>query len=90
MAPLIKQPNNMWNYMNDIISYQLLTAHKILMHESQIISHAVLPIEQLPEGAAEVHNKNFRQNQSNFSKKWTSTECNLDTFNRLLLTLDPS
>lgn len=65
------------------------TVHKILTHAPSIISHALLPIGQLSEEAAEARNKHFRQYRESFSRKFSRTECNEDVLNRLLLTSDP-
>lgn len=42
------------------------TVHKILMHAASVIRHALLPIGQLSEEAAEARNKHFRQNRESF------------------------
>lgn len=65
------------------------TVHKILIHAPNIISHALLPIGQLSEEAAEARNKHFRQYRESFARKFSRTECNEDVLNRLLLTSDP-
>ncbi|XP_076545847.1 uncharacterized protein LOC143305586 [Osmia lignaria lignaria] len=65
------------------------TMHKILLHGSIIIEHALLPIGQLSEEAAEARNKHFRLYRQNYSRKFSRESCNLDVINRLLLTSDP-
>lgn len=65
------------------------TVHKVLTHGAQVISHAILPIGQLSEEAAEARNKNFRQYRIDFSRKFSREECNRDIMNRLLLSSDP-
>lgn len=65
------------------------TTHKILVHGATIIKHALLPIGQLSEEAAEARNKHFRTYRLNFARKFSREECNLDVLNRLLLTSDP-
>lgn len=65
------------------------TVHKILIHSASVISHALLPIGQLSEEAAEARNKHFRQYREKFSRKFSRTACNEDVINRLLLTSDP-
>jgi hypothetical protein len=65
------------------------TIHKILMHGTTVISHALIPIGQLSEEAAEARNKHFRQYRQNFSRKFSRTACNRDILNRLLINSDP-
>lgn len=65
------------------------TMHKILRHGATVIDHAILPIGQLSEEAAEARNKHFRLYRQNFSRKFSREECNKDVLNRLLLTSDP-
>lgn len=65
------------------------TMHKILMHGGQIIQNSLLPIGQLSEEAAEARNKHFRSYRLNFVRKFSREECNLDVYNRLLLSSDP-
>lgn len=60
------------------------SVYKILMHEAQVIIHAVLPVWQLSEEAVKARNNNFKQYRLNFLKQIIET--NLDIFNRLLLT----
>lgn len=65
------------------------TVHKILDHGPTIIEHALLPIGQFSEEAAEARNKHFRQYRQDFARKFSRTSCNMDVLNRLLLTSDP-
>lgn len=65
------------------------TIHKVLMHGTEVISQAILPIGQLSEEAAEARNKHFRQYRLNFARKFSRVECNKDVLNRLLLSSDP-
>lgn len=65
------------------------TLHKILMHGAEVINHALLPIGQLSEEAAEARNKHFRNYRLNFARKFSRTQCNRDVLNRLLLSSDP-
>ncbi|CAG9760348.1 unnamed protein product [Ceutorhynchus assimilis] len=65
------------------------TIHTILTHSASVIAHALLPIGQLSEEAAEARNKHFRQYRESFSQKFSRKECNEDVLNRLLLTSDP-
>lgn len=65
------------------------TVHKILIHGATVIEKALLPIGQLSEEPAEARNKHFRLYRTNFARKFSRESCNLDIFNRLLLTSDP-
>ena len=65
------------------------TMHKILIHGATVIRHAILPIGQLSEEAAEARNKHYREYRQNFSRKSSRTACNEDVLYRLLLTSDP-
>lgn len=65
------------------------TLHKVLVHGASIIKNALLPIGQLSEEAAEARNKHFKLYRQNFARKFSREDCNLDVFNRLLLTSDP-
>lgn len=65
------------------------TLHKILIHGSTIIKHALLPIGQLSEEAAEARNKHFRSYRLHYTRKFSREICNKDVLNRLLLTSDP-
>lgn len=65
------------------------TMHKILTHGATIIEKALLPIGHLSEEAAEARNKHFRVYRENFSRKFSREQCNLDVYNRLLLSSDP-
>lgn len=65
------------------------TLHKILVHGTTVIKHAILPIGQLSEEAAEARNKHYRSYRQNYARKFSRIECNQDVLNRLLLTSDP-
>lgn len=65
------------------------TLHKVLVHGTTVIKHAILPIGQLSEEAAEARNKHFRSYRQDFSRKFSRELCNKDVLNRLLLTSDP-
>lgn len=64
------------------------TLHKILCHGALVIEHALLPIGQLSEEAAESRNKHFRLYRQNFARKFSRKDCLQDVMNRLLLTSD--
>lgn len=63
--------------------------HKILIHGSEVIEKALLPIGQLSEEAAEARNKYFRLYRQNVAGKFSRQSCNMDVLNRLLLSSDP-
>lgn len=65
------------------------TMHKVLIHGASIIHTSILPIGQLSEEAAEARNKHFRSYRQNYARKFSREECNLDIYQRLLLTSDP-
>ena len=65
------------------------TLHKILIHSSTVIKHALLPIGQLSEEASEARNKHFCLYRQNYARKFSREACNRDVINRLLLTSDP-
>lgn len=65
------------------------TMHKVLVHGGAIIEHALLPIGQLSEEAAEARNKHFRSYRQNHARKCSREVCNADIYNRLLLSSDP-
>ena len=65
------------------------TLHKILIHSSTVIKHALLPIGQLSEEASEARNKHFRLYRQKYARKFSREACNRDVINRLLLTSDP-
>lgn len=65
------------------------TMHKVLRHGATIIDHAILPIGQLSEEAAEARNKHFRTYRQNYARKFSRESCNRDVLNRLLLSSDP-
>lgn len=65
------------------------TLHKVLVHGSDIIKNALLPIGQLSEEAAEARNKHFRSYRQDYSRKFSRESCNKDILNRLLLSSDP-
>jgi hypothetical protein len=51
------------------------TMHKILVHGSSIIKHALLPIGQLSEEASEARNKHFHLYRQNFARKFSREQC---------------
>lgn len=65
------------------------TLHKFLIHGSEIITHALLPIGQLSEEAQEARNKDFKSYREHFSRKCSREKSNEDIFNRFLISSDP-
>ncbi|PZC78080.1 hypothetical protein B5X24_HaOG202615 [Helicoverpa armigera] len=65
------------------------TLHKVLRHGASVVREAILPIGQLSEEAAEARNKHIRMFRLNYARKFSRVACNVDVFNRLLLTSDP-
>lgn len=49
----------------------------------------MLPIGMMSEEAAEARNKHFRSYRQNFARTFSKVDCNLDVYNRLLLSSDP-
>lgn len=65
------------------------SVHKILMHSSIVISHALLPIGLLTEEAQEARNKDIKRYREQYSRKCSREMTIRDVFNRLLVTSDP-
>lgn len=65
------------------------TVHKILLHSSDIISTAILPIGQLGEEAQESRNKDIKKYRESFSRKFSRTQNMEDVFHNLLISSDP-
>jgi hypothetical protein len=61
------------------------SVHKILLHGSEIISAALLPIGQLSEEAQEARNKNLKKFRERFARKISREETNKDLMRRLLV-----
>lgn len=62
---------------------------KVLIHEAEMIKHAILPIGQLGEEAQEAKNKDFKFIREHRSRKDTAEHTNIDLFNYFLLCSDP-
>lgn len=69
--------------------YLPASVHKILIHGSQIVLKAILPIGQMSEEAAECRNKDIKSFRLKHTRKTSRETTNLDLINRLLLTSDP-
>lgn len=65
------------------------TVHKLLLHGSEIIRHAALPLGMLSEEAQETRNKSIRKFREQHARKFSRVVNLEDVFKRLLLTSDP-
>lgn len=65
------------------------SVHKILIHGSLAIKHALVPIGQLSEEAQESRNKDYIRFREHHSRKSSRINTNTDLFNFLLITSDP-
>jgi len=59
------------------------SVHKILLHGSEIISTALLPIWQLFEEAQEARNKDLKKFRESFARKFSREETDKDLMRRL-------
>lgn len=66
------------------------TVHKLLIHGSEIIESAIVPIGQLSEEAQEYRNKDVKNYRRNLSRRNSRINSNRDLINRLLLSSDPA
>jgi hypothetical protein len=64
------------------------TMHKLLIHGSQIIEHAPLPIGQLSEEAQEARNKDFKRAREFHMRKCSRFAMNEDELHYLLFSSD--
>lgn len=69
--------------------YMPASVHKILLHGSEIIKHALVPIGQLSEESVEARHKEFRHFRLHHTRKNNRIETNTDIMHMLLLTSDP-
>lgn len=69
--------------------YMPVSVHKLLIHGSTIIKHAIVPIGQLSEDAQEANHKYFRKYRENHSRKMSRKSNNEDIFRNLLIASDP-
>lgn len=65
------------------------SVHKVLMHGSQIIASAVLPIGQLSEEAQEAVNKDYKRVRLHNSRKTSREDTMRDLLNMMLVSSDP-
>lgn len=63
--------------------------YKLLIHGTEIVSFAILPIGQLSEESQEALNKYIKEYRRNFSRKSSRTNTMKDVFLRLLVASDP-
>lgn len=69
--------------------YMPVSVHKLLIHGSDIIKNAIVPIGQLSEDAQEANHKYFRKYRENHSRKMSRIQNNEDIFNNLMIASDP-
>ena len=65
------------------------TVHKILVHSTEVIKNALLPIGQLSEEAQEARNKDCRRLREHNTRKCSRIATNRDLMSILLITSDP-
>lgn len=65
------------------------TLHKILIHGSEIVESAALPIGALSEEAQESRNKDYKHFRTHYTRKNSRLNTNEDIFHKLLETSDP-
>lgn len=69
--------------------YMPATVHKILVHSTEVINTALLPIGQLSEEAQEARNKDCRRFRLHHTRKRSRIATNTDLLKMLLITSDP-
>lgn len=69
--------------------YMPTSVHKLLLHGTEIIAHALLPIGQMSEDAQESCNKYIKRYREDFTRKCSRTKTMEDLFLRLLVASDP-
>lgn len=69
--------------------YMPPSVHKILIHGSEVIEHALLSIGELSEEAAETNNKFVKEFRRNNTRKMSRMVTNTDLLHRLLINSDP-
>ncbi|XP_071571307.1 uncharacterized protein [Temnothorax nylanderi] len=69
--------------------YMPTSIHKLLIHGSEIIQSALLPIGQMSEDAQESCNKYIKRYCEDFARKCSRTKTMEDLFLRLLASSDP-
>lgn len=69
--------------------YMPATLHKILVHSTEIIENALVPIGQLSEEAQEARNKDCRRFREHNTRKISRITTNRDLLNMMIVTSDP-
>ena len=69
--------------------YLPASVHKVLIHGSQIIKSALLPIGQLSEEAQEARNKDIKRYREHHTRKSSRKNTMTDLINNLLISSDP-
>lgn len=69
--------------------YMPATVHKILVHSTEVIKAALLPIGQLSEEAQEARNKDCRRFREYNTRKCSRVATNRDLLSMLIITSDP-
>lgn len=69
--------------------YMPVTVHKILIHGSDVMQHAVVPIGQLSEEVQESRHKEVRRYREHNSRKISRIKTNEDLVHALLIFSDP-
>jgi len=69
--------------------YLPASVHKVLIHGSAVIQHALVSIGELSEEAAESNNKELKKCRLNHSRKMSRITSNADIMNSLLIRSDP-
>lgn len=65
------------------------SVHKLLVHGSEAVKHAIVPIGQLSEEAQECRNKDYRRFKEHHTRKTSRLDTTKDIFNMLLISSDP-
>ena len=69
--------------------YLPASVHKVLIHGSQIIKSALLPIGQLSEEGQEARNKDIKKYREHHTRKSSRKNTMTDLINNLLISSDP-
>lgn len=69
--------------------YMPVTVHKILVHSTEVIRTAIVPIGQLSEEAQEARNKDCRRFREHNTRKRSRVATNRDLLSMLIITSDP-
>lgn len=69
--------------------YMPATEHKLLIHSTEVIKTAIVPIGQLSEEAQEARNEDCRRFREHNTRKYSRLATNRDLLNMLILTSDP-